>query len=267
MSATESAAAALTERWNRFRTGRNAALATEHGWLTLTSFQWLPEEPSTMEFVPGLWSTDGTTAVLTAAAGDALELVETGGAVEGTITATLDDEESLMWVQHGTIVVELAMRAGRYAIRTRDAASPVFKEFTEVPVFGFNQMLVVQGRYEPFEAPRTVSIGTANTEVPGTAVVVGEVVFELAGTTYRLAAEEGKLGSLVLTFHDATNGDTTDGWRKLELTRPRPDGTVVVDFNRAINYPSAFTDYGTCPMPVPGNRIDAPIEAGEKLPE
>ncbi|WP_427016285.1 DUF1684 domain-containing protein [Pseudarthrobacter sp. P1] len=267
MTSTESAAAALTERWNRFRTGRNAALAAEHGWLTLTSFQWLPATPGPLELVAGLWSTDGTTAVLTAGADDGLELVETGEPVAGTIEATLADEESLMWVRHGSIVVELAMRAGRYAIRTRDAQSPLYTEFTEVPVFGYNQMLVVEGRYEPFAEPRTVAIGTANPEVPGTAVVVGEVVLDLAGTTYRLAAEEGKLGSLVITFHDDTNGDITDGWRKLELTRPRPDGTVVVDFNRTINYPSAFTDYGTCPMPVPGNRIEAPIEAGEKLPE
>ncbi|WP_026556772.1 DUF1684 domain-containing protein [Arthrobacter sp. 35W] len=267
MSATPSAASALTERWNRFRTGRNKALAAEHGWLTLTSFQWLPAGPGPLKLVPGLWSTDGTTATLTAGADEGLVLVETGEPVDGTIEAVLDDEESLMWVRHGSVVVELAMRAGRYAIRTRDAASPVYTEFTEVPVFGYNQMMVVEGRFEPFEEPRAVEIGTANPEVPGTAVVVGEVVLELAGTTYRLAAEEGALGSLVITFHDATNGDTTDGWRKLELTRPRPDGTVVVDFNRTINYPSAFTDYGTCPMPVPGNLIEAPIEAGEKLPE
>ena len=46
----------------------------------------------------------------------------------------------------------------------------------------------------------------------------------------------------------------------------RPDGTVVLDFNRAINYPSAFTPYGTCPMPVKNNSLDSRIEAGEKDP-
>ncbi|MCU1518369.1 MAG: hypothetical protein JWQ75_3090 [Pseudarthrobacter sp.] len=109
-------ATALLERWQRFRTNRNKALAAEHGWLTLTSFQWLETVPAGVDLVPGLWSTDGTTAALTAAAEDGLTLVETGETVAGTVTAALQDEESLMWVQFGgadgrQVVVELAMRA------------------------------------------------------------------------------------------------------------------------------------------------------------
>jgi uncharacterized protein len=50
------------------------------------------------------------------------------------------------------------------------------------------------------------------------------------------------------------------------LPRPRPDHSVVLDFNRTINYPSAFTPYGTCPMPVKNNSLDVRVEAGEKLP-
>ncbi len=41
---------------------------------------------------------------------------------------------------------------------------------------------------------------------------------------------------------------------------------MILDFNRAINYPSAFTPYGTCPMPVKNNSLDYRIEAGEKHP-
>ncbi|MGO4383448.1 DUF1684 domain-containing protein [Specibacter sp. RAF43] len=256
----------LTERWDRFRTGRNAALAADHGWLTLTSFQWLPAEPSVLDGVPGLWSTDGTTASLTAGADDQLTLVAGGEPVTGTITAALADEESLMWVRSGTVVIELGMRANRYMIRTRDSQAPARTDFHGVPVFDFNPSLVAEGTFEPYAAPRRVEIVTANPEVPGVAVLVGDVVFELGGTTYRLAAEEGALGSLLVTFFDETNNVTSSHWRKLELTRPRPDGTVVVDFNRTINYPSAFTDFGTCPAPVDGNRIGVPIEAGERNP-
>ena len=107
---------ALLERWRRFRSSRNTALAADYGWLTLTSFQWLESQPSAVDLAPGLWSTDGTTAALTAAAADGLTLVEPGEPVDGTITAQLADEESLMWVQFGgedgrQVVVELAMRA------------------------------------------------------------------------------------------------------------------------------------------------------------
>ena len=62
------AAAAQLERWQRFRTNRNKALATRHGWLTLTSFQWLESRPAGVDLAPGMrWTvreilatTDGT---------------------------------------------------------------------------------------------------------------------------------------------------------------------------------------------------------------
>jgi uncharacterized protein (DUF1684 family) len=269
--------AAQLERWQRFRTNRNKALAAPHGWLTLTSFQWLDSQPAGVELVPGLWSTDGTTAALTAVAADGLRLVETGEAVDGTISAALLDEESLMWVQFGgddgqQVVVELAMRAGRYAIRTRDAGSPVFTEFDGVPTFDYRPDLVIEASFHPYPEPVDVPIATANPLVDGVHRSVGELVFRLPGKDheFHLQAEEEKLGALTVTFHDETNGDSTDEWRKVSTARPRVDpsgnASVVLDFNRAINYPSAFTPYGTCPMPVKNNSLDYRIEAGEKDP-
>lgn len=274
MSSPTTATDAQLARWERFRAGRNTALATEHGWLTLTSFQWLESQPFGVDLVPGLWSTDGTTAFLTAGAADGLTVVETGQPVEGTITATLQDEESLMWVQFAgddgkQVVVELAMRADKYAIRTRDNSSPVLTGFVGVPTYEYNPEWVIQGRFEAYAEPIDVPIGTANPLVDGVHRSVGEVVFQIPGVPHeiRLHAEEEKLGALNVTFHDETNGDTTDEWRKVFIPRPRPDGSVVIDFNRAINYPSAFTPYGTCPMPVRGNSLDVRVEAGEKLPQ
>lgn len=256
----------LTQRWERFRTGRNSALASKDGWLTLTAFHWLPGSPAALPGMPGLWSSDGTTASLTATADDHLTLVESGEAVVGTISAELSDEESISWVSFGSVVVELGMRAHRYMVRNRDAQSPVLTSFTGVPVFGYDPERVVTGTFTPYEAPRNEAIETAHPEVPGVAQLVGEVSFELAGTSYTLAAEEGALGSLVVAFRDASNEVSTSHWRKLELTKPRPDGSVVVDFNRTINYPSAFTDFGTCPAPVPGNSLPVAVEAGERDP-
>lgn len=142
-------------------------------------------------------------------------------------------QESLNRVRFGNIVVELAVRADRYAIRTRDLDSPVYTGFKGVPIFDFDP---------------------------------GEVSFELGGANHRLVAEPGTLGGLTLNFHDLTNGTSTYDWRKVTTAKLRPDGSVIIDFNRAINYPSAFTPYGTCPRPICGNQMDALVEAGEKLP-
>lgn len=261
------------QRWLRFREARDAALAETHGWLALTSLQWLGAEPAELERVPGRWSSTGDSAGLTAQSSDALTDLTTGQRVDGTITAVLDDEASLMWVAYGgqdghRVVVELARRAGRYAVRTRDSEAPTLSGFTGVPVFPYRPDLVVEGRFEPYDEPVEEGIRTANPEVPGTHRTVGDVVFSLPGDDreFRLGAAEEHDGSLAVTFHDSTNGISTAAWRKVTARRPRPDGTVLLDFNRAVNYPSAFTPYGTCPMPVGANVVDASIEAGEKDP-
>ena len=182
-------------RWQRFRNSRNTALASEHGWLTLTSFQWLEGEPAAVELAPGLWSTDGTAAFLTAVASDGLTLVETGEPVDGTISAVLADEESLMWVQYGgddgrQVVVELAMRADKYAIRTRDSQSPAFTEFDGVPTFDFRPDLVIEARFVPYPEPVDVPIGTANPLVDGVHRSVGELVFRLPGADHEIHLQD-----------------------------------------------------------------------------
>ncbi len=260
--------------WLRFRSERNRDLAQEHGWLTLTSLHWLPEEPAALDGVPGLWSGTDTAAVLTASADDGLVLVETGEPVTGSITATLDDEESLLWVRYGgtdnaQVMVELARRGGRYAIRTRDAASPVFTAFHGVPTFDYRPDLVVEGRYEAYAEPVEVPIRTAHPAVDGVHVTVGELILQLPGAEqeYRLQVSAEGSNRLALTFHDATNNQSTAGWRKVVFAAPEPGtSAVTVDFNRAVNYPSAFTAFGTCPMPVGSNIIGVPVEAGEKDP-
>ncbi|MCB5280509.1 DUF1684 domain-containing protein [Arthrobacter sp. AL08] len=277
MSTTHRDLDAQLARWQRFRNSRNTALAGDYGWLTLTSFQWLEDRPAALDLAPGLWSTDGTTASLTATAAEGLTLVDTGEPVAGTIKASLLNEASLLWVRYGgadgrQVVVELAMRADKYAVRTRDSTSPVFTGFDGVPTFDYRPELVVEASFHPYPAPVDVPIGTANPLVDGVHRSVGELVFRLPGTDheFHLQAEEEKLGALTVTFHDETNGESTDEWRKVSTARPRVDAlgnrTVSLDFNRAINYPSAFTPYGTCPMPVRNNSLDYRIEAGEKEP-
>ncbi|WP_105031838.1 DUF1684 domain-containing protein [Arthrobacter ruber] len=269
MSPTQTA----EERWIRFRAARDAALAEPHGWLSLTSYHWLPDQPAALDSVPGRWSSEGGTARVIAQPSDGLTALASGELLEGTLTAVLDDEDSLLWAAYGgadghRVVVELVRRAGRYAIRTRDAEAPVLARFTGNPVFGYRPDLVVDGRFEPYGQPQEEPISTAHPEVPGTLVAAGDVVFSLPGDSreYRLRASQDEAGALDITFHDATNATSTAPWRKVTARRPRPDGSVVLDFNRTINYPSAFTPFGTCPMPVDSNVVDAPIEAGEKLP-
>jgi uncharacterized protein len=94
------------------------------------------------------------------------------------------------------------------------------------------------------------------------------VEFELAGRSLALTAFNGKdPGSLFVLFTDATSGVTTYAAnRSLALGVPDADGRVVLDFNRAVNLPCAYTDFATCPLPPAENRLPVAIEAGEQIP-
>ena len=81
---------------------------------------------------------------------------------------------------------------------------------------------------------------------------------------FKLRAIGQKDGSLWFVFRDRTSGRTTHGGaRQLDADAPR-NGVVVLDFNKAINPPCAFTDFAVCPLPPPENVLPFRIEAGEK---
>jgi uncharacterized protein (DUF1684 family) len=96
---------------------------------------------------------------------------------------------------------------------------------------------------------------------------VGTIDFELAGSPARLIAFGRQDGALQILFTDATSGVTTyPGARSLAVAAPDDDGAVTLDFNRATNLPCSFTDFATCPVAPPENRLTVAVEAGEKNP-
>ncbi|MFI6074405.1 DUF1684 domain-containing protein [Actinoplanes sp. NPDC051343] len=54
--------------------------------------------------------------------------------------------------------------------------------------------------------------------------------------------------------------------RSLAIDPPAPDGSVVLDFNRATDLPCAYTEFATCPLRPSGNHLPIAVEAGEKTP-
>jgi hypothetical protein len=84
---------------------------------------------------------------------------------------------------------------------------------------------------------------------------------------------EGYAGGLFLPFRDVTNGDRTyaagryllDTAKSGDLGGDLLAGTLVVDFNFAYQPSCAFDPRWACPLAPPENRLDIPIEAGERI--
>ena len=168
----------------------------------------------------------------------------------------------------GDAVVEVAKRGGRDILRPRHPNNPLRVNFIEVPTYLPNPRWAFVGRYLPFETPRPVTVGAAVEGIEHVYEAPGEVEFDYRGETFALTAFGGKTpGSLTVLFTDATSGITTYAANRVLLVDP-PDEeqNVVLDFNRAVNLPCAFTDFATCPLPPAENRLPIGVEAGEKTP-
>jgi uncharacterized protein (DUF1684 family) len=83
----------------------------------------------------------------------------------------------------------------------------------------------------------------------------------------------GYAGGLFIPFRDATNGVETyaagrylvDAAKGLDLGGDPVAGTIVVDFDYAIQPSCAFDPRWACPLAPPENRLDIHIRAGERL--
>ncbi len=111
---------------------------------------------------------------------------------------------------------------------------------------------------EPLRLPTVLGVPTVEK-------AEGRLWFQLAGQQVQLQALDGGDGELFVIFADVTNGDTTYGaGRFLWVKGVDASGHTTIDFNRAYNPPCAFTPFGTCPLPPPGNRLDMAVLAGER---
>ena len=261
----------LTAGWTRWHDERETELRAEHGWLSITAFHWLTETPATLPGLPGRWHSRDDWAHLGVdpADPDALVLAQgpaAGSAVRGAVTARVDEAGSTIWVRHGDRAVELVRRGGRYAVRVRDPRAPERLAFRGVPTFPVDPEWVRRGRLVPFAEPAAVTVETARPDLRQQATAVGTVEFVLDGRQHVLTATAGPRGRLALSFTDLTNGRLTAPWRVVSLDPPDETGSVVIDFNRTVNLPFAFSEFGTCPAPVAGNHLPVAINAGERAP-
>lgn len=254
------------EEFTQWRRMRDEGLAVPFGWLSLSSYQWLDAEPGRLELVPGEWSADAEGATVTCGPSDRFTTPD-GDPVSGTLAQSLLEGESMHFVRHGQTLVELGVRGGRYMIRTREATHPRLTGFIGVPVFDYDPSFVVPGRYTAFPVPKIVPIDTFRPDTTLETELAGELEFELEGHAWTLAASRNADGSLNVAFRDGTNGVQTAQWRFLTVAAPGPDGSLTIDFNRALNYPMAFSPFAVCPAPVPGNRLEVQVRAGELQPQ
>jgi hypothetical protein len=259
-----------------FRARRDARLRSDNGWLTLVGLSWLEEgdnpvgsAPKSRVLLPagkapanlGSIRLEKGAATFVVAPG---AVVTAAGKPVTSLALAPDTSGAPTVLTHGSLSFYLIKRGARLGVRVKDKEAATLKEFKGVPTFAVNPLWRLVARFEPYVPPRKIDVpnilgSTEADESPGA------VVFAVKGEKYRLeAVTEDDSGELFLIFGDKTNGVETYGGGRFLYTAPPKNGTVVVDFNQAINPPCVFTPWATCPLPPAPNRLPIRIPAGEK---
>jgi uncharacterized protein (DUF1684 family) len=259
-------AAGFAADWRSWHQHRLQLLSAPNGFLAVTALHRVTGEATRFEGLPGQWWVHDDWLYVGLAQGETL--LFNGTTVTGVQRLGSIAEHEGFDVGHGETVLEAAKRGGRYILRPRHPQNPLLQDFKGVPTYAPDARWRVRGTFRRFAEPRPTRVGAAVEGIEHVYQAPGEVVFELDGTTHVLTAFNGHAdGSLNVLFTDATSGKTTYAAnRSLHVEAPGPDGSVVLDFNRAVNLPCAFTDLATCPLPPAENRLKVAIEAGEKIP-
>jgi uncharacterized protein len=257
---------AFASEWRHWHDDHERRRADPHGFLAITSLNWLTPEPRRFDDAPGAWSADESG--VTVALGPGEELTLDGTVIRGTHSFGRIPERGGVFTRDRAGAYEVARRGGNDILRPRRPDSPVLAKYEGTQAYEPDPRWVVRARYVPFETPRDTTVGSVVEGLRHVYAAPGVLEFTLDGNAFTLTAFNGKApGSLLVLFTDATSGVTTYAAnRSLAIDPPDETGNVAIDFNRAVNLPCAYTTFATCPLPPAGNHLSVAVQAGEKTP-
>ena len=240
--------------WHQVRLER---LTKPDGWLSLCGLHWLDAERAPLgdlgeaqlvgERVK-FWFPEG---------------VSLNGKSVRTASVGLEKEGSSLFAA-GTKRFYVIRRGDRVGVRVKDLLHPRRLNFKGIERFAADPRWRLEGKLVAAAASLvTESVAGVTTEEPSP----GWAQFSWQDRQYRVRLTgKPEAKKFFLVFSDATSGHSTYGaCRFLYLTRVGERG-LIIDFNQAYNPPCAFSEFATCPLPYPENRLDFAVEAGEKKP-
>ncbi|MEK6571212.1 MAG: DUF1684 domain-containing protein, partial [Bacteroidota bacterium] len=273
--------AAYRKEIEEWRERRLTRLKSDTGWLTLCGLFWLKEgehkfgsdssnaiifPPSKSPKVAGsLWLEKGTVRLQSRPSSQVKYK-------DSLVTALMvkSDEDGLAdptVLNLGTLSFYVIKRGDQLGVRVKDKENPARINFKGLEYFPTDLKWRFEARFEPYEPPKTLQIATILGTVENDSCP-GALAFDIEGKTYRLDAviERGTENQLFIMFSDETSGkETYRLGRQLYTAMPNADKKVILDFNKAYNWPCVFTPFSTCPIPPRQNHLPLRIEAGEKM--
>ena len=267
---------AVLEDLNQWRQAVEDRLRAADSWLCVSGLFWLragdnkfgsgahceielPQHAALED--AGSFVLDGSRVLLRAAPGAAV-LVNGLPATQQVLASDAEGAPDVVSVNGVRLAV--IRRGKRLGIRIFDQRNPAFVNFTGLQWYAPDAANCIRASFIPHAEPQPVQITNVIGDIH-TVLSPGIAQFTVGGGNHRLAAEPAASGpGLFFNFQDGTSGRTTyPGGRFLEAPAP-DDGIVILDFNRAVSPPCAYTHFATCPLPPSGNKLAIAMEAGQQ---
>jgi len=258
------------------RAKRVQRLTAPDGWLTLIGLHFLTPGQSTIgsakESAVMLAAgpaelgtvTLAATGGVTLAVAPGVEARVAGEPVRVREVALGDGNGKPVIVSVGTVSLFVIDRGGRKELRVKDSEAVRRKYFVGIDYFPTEAAWRIEADWVAFDRPREVPISTMLGQVEN-ARVPGKAVFTRDGHRIELLPMQDAPGdNLFFVISDLTSGEETYGAARFLYAAPAKDGKVVLDFNKAVNPPCAFTPFATCPLPPKENQMPIAVTAGEK---
>jgi uncharacterized protein (DUF1684 family) len=262
-----------------WRALHEAKLKADDGWLTVVGLYWLKDGenrigskagvevslPGSMPLRAGAIIVHDGKARFKPAPGVAVTI---NGKPAPEMDLRTDVEPSYDVLALGRVKFYVIKRDGKLGVRVKNNDSSTRRQFTGLHWYPVDASWRVQAKFIPWAKPHVISFDTLKgvrekDESPG------YVVFHRAGKEFRLepVVDDNQLWFVI---RDETSGKATySASRFLYAELPKgglkQEGPVELDFNKAENPPCVFTDFATCPLPPPQNRLPVPVAAGEQM--
>jgi len=254
---------AQLEAW---RARRLAALKAADGWLNIIGRWWL--EPGTVTIGRGagndivLPAGPDRLGTLTQEANGTVSFAPAGGGEP--IRVDPNKQHPPQFTVEG-LLLEITTLNGQNALRIRDMQSSAPEALPPIAYFPPRPAWRIVADWVPYSEPQALTVGTTK-DIDTEVEVTHKAVFEIDGKPFELIATHGTPERPQFVIRDLTSRDSTYPASRFVYGEEVTEHSIVLDFNKAINPPCAFTEFAVCPLPPPANVLPIRIEAGEKWP-
>ena len=249
----------------KFRAERETKLKADDGWLTVVGLHWLKNgintvgsDPYTDAPLPKSAPPMVGTIVLSKGK---VHFKPASGVQLKEMDLKTDVTPQYDRLTLGRVKFFVIEREDRFGVRVKDNDSEARRKFTGLRWYPVDPSWKVKAKFTP--SPHDVFFDT-EVGVKEKDQSPGYVTFARGGKEYKMepVTEDDHLW---FVFRDQTSGKTTYAASRFLYVPVPKDGFVEIDFNKAENPPCVFTDYATCPLPTPQNRLQLAVTAGEQM--